>query len=421
MSIAFAIVMAGGGSKGLSVLTEVRADSAVEFAGKYRLIDFPLSNCVNSDIYNVAVLTQYKPNSLNSHIGTGTPWDLDLSQGGVRVLHPYQGGEYGGWQKGTADAVRRNLEYVLSQKEENVLILSGDHIYAMDYRPLLHNHVSNDADITICVRNVSTFDTHRYGIVLVGNDNKVYGYEEKPKRARSSQANMGIYVFRKKYLVKLLKDHPEFNDFGRDVLPYAIKNGAKVYSHYFPGYWADVGNIQAYWEANMSLLAEEPALDLYDPGWVIHTRSTDQAPVYVGPQAKVCDNILANGCHVDGEVNHSVISAGVVVENGAVVRNSVILNDVHIGAGAIIDNCIIDKDCMIGEGAVVGVGEEVVPNVEAPHVLNTGVTVIGRGREIAPNAKIGRSVVIHAVDRLRPEDPVASEIESGTSIGEDRR
>lgn len=420
MSNALAMIMAGGGSSGLSVLTEVRADAAVEFAGKFCLIDFPLSNCVNSDIYNVAVLTQYRPQTLNTHIGTGTPWDLDLNQGGVHLLQPYRGGAYGDWQKGTADAVRRNLDFVMEQSEEYVLILSGDHIYSMDYRPLINAHIANNADVTICVRNVNSFDTHRYGMLLVSNDQRVYGYEEKPKRSRSCLANMGIYVFRKDFLVKILTEH-NFNDFGRDVLPYVIANHHRVFSYYFPGYWADVGNIQSYWEANMSLLAEEPALDLYDAGWVIHTRSMDQAPVRVGSMAKVSDNILSNGCQVDGEVSHSVVSSGVIIEEGAVVRNSILMRNVHVKAGSVIDRCVIDCDCVIGEGSQVGVGEDIVPNGEMPGVLNTGLTVIGKGRTLAPDTVVGRSVIIHPAHGVQRAPEVTGEIASGASVGEAER
>ncbi|MGM9992988.1 MAG: glucose-1-phosphate adenylyltransferase family protein [Candidatus Bruticola sp.] len=420
MSNTLAMIMAGGGSPGLSVLTEVRADAAVEFAGKFCLIDFPLSNCVNSDIYNVAVLTQYRPQTLNSHIGTGTPWDLDLNQGGVHLLQPYRGGVYGDWQKGTADAVRRNLDFIMAQNEEYVLILSGDHIYSMDYRPLINAHITNNADVTICVRNVSSFDAHRYGMLLVNNDQRVYGYEEKPKRSHSCLANMGIYVFRKDFLVKILTEH-DLNDFGRDLLPYVISQHHRVFSYYFPGYWADVGNIQSYWEANMSLLAEEPALDLYDSGWVIHTRSMDQAPVRIGYQAKVADNILSNGSKVDGDVSRSVISSGVVIEEGAIVRNSILMRGVYVKKGCVIDHCIIDCDCVIGENCQVGVGEDIVPNREMPSVLNTGLTLIGKARILAPGTVVGRSVIIHPAHGVKIAPEVTGEIGSGASVGEAER
>ncbi len=420
MSKAFAMIMAGGGSPGLSVLTEVSADASVEFAGKYRLIDFPLSNCVNSDIYNVAVLTQYRPQSLNTHIGTGTPWDLDLNQGGVHLLQPYRGGAYGDWQKGTADAVRRNLDFVMAQTEEYVLILSGDHIYSMDYRPLIKAHIANKADLTICVRNVNSFDTHRYGMLLVSNDGQVYGYEEKPKRSRSCLANMGIYVFSKEFLVKVLTEH-DFNDFGRDLIPYVISNHCRVFSYHFPGYWADVGNIQSYWEANMSLLAEDPALDLYDAGWVVHTRSMERAPVRVGAKAKIADNILSNGCQVDGDVSHSVISSGVVIEEGAVVRDSILLRNVHIASGCVVDRAIIDHDTVLEAGCQVGVGDDIIPNAELPSILNTGLTVIGQCRRLAAGTVVGRSVIIHPAHGVQAAPEVSGEIASGASVGKEER
>lgn len=419
MAQAFAMIMAGGGSPALSVLTEVRAESAVSFAGKFRLIDFPLSNCVNSDIYNVAVLTQYRPLTLNTHIGTGTPWDLDLNSGGVRLLQPYMGGEMGGWQQGTADAVRRNLDFVRSQPEEHVLILSGDHIYLMDYRLMLKQHIDNKADLTMAVRRVSPHETHRFGIVAMSNDMSIYGYEEKPKRARGNMANMGIYIFRKKFLVDLLSKH-NYKDFGRDVLPAIIGGKHKVLGHFFSGYWSDVGNIQAYWEANMSLLAEEPALNLYDPNWIVHTRSLDRAPVRIGSNATAADNILSNGCQVEGNVSRSVLSPGVYVAEGAVVRDSVILHNVRIEAGAVVERCIIDREAVIGANAKVGFGDDNVPNAELPQHVNTGLTVIGMGRRIGAGVTVGRNVIVHS-DPNHLAGEITQDIASGTSFGKFER
>ncbi len=273
MANAFAVIMAGGSSEHLSVLTETRAEPAVPFGGKFRLIDFPLSNCVNSGIYNVAVLTQYKPRSLNDHIGIGRPWDLDRATGGLRLLQPYRGGPYGDWQQGTADAVRRNLDFVLQQNEEHVLILAGDHIYLMNYQPMLRQHIQSGADLTVAVRRVNSHETHRYGIVTVGADDRIIEFREKPRHSQETLASMGIYVFRKSALVDLLSEG-KYVDFGRDVLPAMVKQQGAVRAYQFPGYWADVGNVHAYWEANMSLLAEDPALNLYDQDWIIHTRRT---------------------------------------------------------------------------------------------------------------------------------------------------
>jgi len=418
MPRAFAMIMAGGSGPALSVLTEVRAESAVSFAGKFRLIDFPLSNCVNSDIYNVAVLTQYRPHTLNAHIGTGTPWDLDLTSGGMHLLQPYRGGPYGDWQTGTADAVRRNLDFVMDQTEDHVLILAGDHIYLMDYRPMLRQHIANGADLTVAVRRVNPHETHRYGIVSVGSDDRIVGFEEKPRRTRGNLASMGIYVFRKKVLVDLLTA-TEPVDFGRHVLPAMIGGPRRVLAHVFPGYWADVGTVQSYWEANMALLSENPALDLYDPSWVVHTRSLERAPVKVGANAQVHGNLLSNGCVVDGSVHRSVLSPGVRVAEGAVVQDSVILRDVVIEAGAVVDRCIIDRGAVVGAGAQVGSGDDNTPSVELPQYLSSGLTLVGRGCHVGPEWVVGRNVILHPGSATGEGGKKKSRvIPSGASLGE---
>ena len=395
MERAFALIMAGGASESLSVLTEMRAEPALPFAGKYRLIDFPLSNLVNSDIYNVGVMTQYRPRSLNGHIGTGKPWDLDLATGGVALLQPYQGGPYGDWQKGTADAVRCNLEFVHAQTEEHVLILAGDHIYLMDYRPLLRQHIESGADLTIAVRRVSPHETHRFGIVTTDHDSRVVKFEEKPRRSRENLASMGIYVFRKDVLVEVLEGTKHL-DFARDVFPAMLTAGRKVNAWQFFGYWEDVGTVQSFWEANMSLLAEDPALDLYDSRWVVHTRSEERAAVRVGPNAQVDGNLISNGCRIDGVVARSVLSPGVYVAEGAVVKDSIIFNDTVIGPGAVVERAIIDKYAVIGEGAVVGSGDDNTPNRDLPERLNTGITLVGRGAKVPDKMVIGRNVAIHS-------------------------
>ena len=395
MTRAFAMIMAGGASESLSVLTETRAEPAVPFGGKFRLIDFPLSNCVNSDIYNVAVLTQYRPRSLNDHIGIGKPWDLDRASGGVRLLQPYRGGPYGDWQRGTADAVRRNLDFVHGQSEEHVLILAGDHIYLMDYRQMLYHHVQSDAEVTVAVRRVNAYETHRYGILSVNNDNRIVEFREKPRRTRETLASMGIYIFRKDFLINLLQNN-DFNDFGNEILPAMVERRHHVVAYTFPGYWADVGTVQAYWEANMSLLAENPALDLYDREWVMHTRSEERAPSKIGPKAQVNGNLLSNGCRVDGVVERSVLSPGVFVAEGAIVRDSVILSDAVIGPGAVIDRSIIDKNVVIGAGAHVGDGDDNTPNRAMPEQINTGISLVGKGSVVPEGYTLGRNVVIHA-------------------------
>lgn len=416
MTRAFAMIMAGGASESLSVLTEVRSEPAVPFGGKFRLIDFPLSNCVNSDIYNVAVLTQYRPRSLNDHIGIGKPWDLDRASGGVRLLQPYRGGPYGDWQRGTADAVRRNLDFVEAQQEEHVLILAGDHIYLMDYRPMLYHHVQGQADLTVGVRRVNPYETHRYGIVTVNNENRIVEFREKPRRSRETLASMGIYIFRKSLLISLLQSS-DYVDFGKNVLPAMLEDDYGVSAYTFPGYWADVGTVQAYWEANMSLLAENPALDLYDRDWVVHTRSEERAPAKIGAKAQVNGNLLSNGCRVEGVVERSVLSPGVYVAEGAVVRDSVILSNTTIGPGAVVDRCIIDKNVQIGAGVRAGDGDDNTPNIQKPQEINTGITLIGKGSIVPEGMVIGRNVVIHA---HTPESGYGKrkKVASGQDVGE---
>lgn len=419
MTQAFAIIMGGGASESLSVLTEVRSEPAVPFGGKFRLIDFPLSNCVNSEIYNVSILTQYRPQSLNNHIGIGKPWDLDRASGGVRLLQPYRGGPLGDWQRGTADAVRRNLDFVQRQPEEHVLILAGDHIYLMDYRPMLRQHIQSGADATVAVRRVNVYETHRYGIVSLGKDDQIINFQEKPRRARETLASMGIYIFRKSVLADLLQNE-KYVDFGRDVLPAMVNSELALYGYTFPGYWADVGTIQAYWEANMGLLAEEPALDLYNPDWVIHTRSEERAPAKVGPNANTAGNLLSNGCQVHGFVERSVLSPGVYIAEGATVRNSIILSDTVIESGAVVDRAIIDKGVTVGKGAQIGTSDDNTPNKEMPEQINTGLTLVGKGAVLPENLTVGRNVVIHPYTDEKAFGR-RKNITSGTNFGKSMR
>jgi glucose-1-phosphate adenylyltransferase len=419
MTSALAMIMAGGSSEQLSVLTETRAEPAVPFGGKFRLIDFPLSNCVNSGIYNVAILTQYKPRSLNDHIGIGKPWDLDRASGGVRLLQPYRGGPYGDWQQGTADAVRRNLDFVEQQDEEHVLILAGDHIYLMDYQPMLHAHEQSGADLTVAVRRVNPHETHRYGIVTVGSDDRIIEFREKPRRSLETLASMGIYVFRREVLVELLQNG-DYVDFGKHVLPTMIKQARYARAYAFPGYWADVGTVQAYWEANMSLLSEDPALNLYDPEWVVHTRSEERAPAKVGANAQVGGSLLSNGCRVEGTAERSIISPGVFVGEGAIVRDSVILYDTIIEAGAVVDRCIVDKNVVIAAGARIGDGDDNTPNVSLPEVLNTGLTLIGENSCVPEGITIGRNVVVHPRSEAKAFGK-KKKIASGSEVGANQR
>jgi glucose-1-phosphate adenylyltransferase len=412
-----AMILAGGASPALSVLTDLRAEAALPFGGKYRIIDFSLSNCVNSDIYDVAVLTQYQPRSLNDHIGIGRPWDLDRTAGGVRLLQPFQSrpGQAGVWQEGTADAVRFHRDFIQEQDEELVLILAGDHIYKMDYQPMLRFHREHQADVTIAARSVNPYEAHRFGMVTRDTDGRVTQFEEKPKRTRSTLASMGIYVFGREFLIDWLTDggHDQ-RDFGREVIPSLLHAGKRLYAYNFLGYWADVGTVQAYWEANMALLAETPALDLYDPEWVIHTRSEERPPVLLGPEAQADGNLLSDGCRVDGRVVRSVLSPGVYVAPGAVVRDSIILTDTQVGPGVVVDRAIVDKDVVIGEETRVGEGDDNTPNRELPDLLNTGLTLVGKGAEIPPGAVIGRNCVIRPFVKARKL--AGKELPSGNTV-----
>lgn len=411
------IIMAGGASESLSVLTAIRAEPAIPFGGKFRIIDFPLSNCVNSSLYDVALLTQYMPRSLNEHVGIGKPWDLDRSQGGVRLLQPYLGPGRQGWQQGTADAVRQNMDFINEKRVDNVLILAGDHVYKMDYRYMLSFHEQSKADVTVAVRRVSPFETHRFGIVSIEANMRVSGFKEKPRRSRETLASMGIYVFNIETLKEILQDK-SLNDFGKDILP-AILRSHKVCAYTFEGYWADIGTLQAYWETNMTLLAETPALDLYDPDWVIHTRSREQPPVSIGPEAWVGGNLLSNGCVVNGVVERSVLSPGVRVEEGAIVRDSVIMDDTIIKANAKIERAVIDKRVVVGEGAEIGYGVDNTPNRQHPERLNTGLTVIGKWSQIPEKAKIGHNVIIH--HDVQAKDFKNGFVASGETVGSIRR
>ena len=312
MKRTMAVILAGGEGERLSILSQERAKPAVPFGGKYRIIDFTLSNCVNSDVDNVVVLTQYNPRSLNDHIGLGRPWDLDRNRGGVKLLQPYiSRGRVAEWYRGTADAVLRNINVLEHDPSDTVLILAGDHIYKMDYQPFLTAHRRHRADVTIAVRRVPLAEASRMGILAMDEPNRVVEWQEKPKQPKSDLASMGVYVFSKKALRRWLTE--DNVDFGRDVIPAMIAAGARVFGYHYSGYWQDVGTIQSFWEANMALLADDPELDLYDKDWVIHTRSEERAPAKVGPTAQVHRSLISHGCVIDGTVVNSVLSPGVRV------------------------------------------------------------------------------------------------------------
>ena len=391
MNRILALILAGGEHPALSVLTAERAEAAMPFAGKYRIIDFTLSNCVNSGITNVGVLTQYRPRSLQEHIGVGKPWDLDRRIGGVHILHPYMGASIG-WQKGNADALRANIDFIAEQSEELVLVLAGDHIYKMDYRPMIHAHMANDANVTVAVHAVGSHEVHRFGIVTVDHDSTVSRFEEKPKRSTSTLASMGIYLFRKEYLLNVLRNTSEEN-IGRDLMPKFVKD-TKVHAYHFQGYWADVGTIQAYFEASMALLTETPALDISDPNWVIHTKSAEMPAAEIGTTATISNSLICDGSRINGVVSGSIIGPGVNIPAGAHVIDSIIFPDVVIEPGCRIERSIIDRathvlnDCTIGHKLIA------VPNQSAPELLNTGLTLIGAHNTIPHNTTVGSNVII---------------------------
>lgn len=410
-----AVILAGGEGNRLGVLSGVRAKPAVPFGGKYRIIDFTLSNCVNSGLSDVLVLTQYNPRSLNDHIGRGRPWDLDRTIGGVRILQPQVGrGNTANWYRGTADAVLQNLREVLASGAETVLVLAGDHIYKMDYERFIAAHRRSGADVTVSVREVSLEDARRMGVVDVDGRKRITGFQEKPKRPTSRLASMGIYAFTADALAAWLDQARP--DFGADVLPAMVAGGAKVMAHRFRGYWQDVGTLPAYFEATMALLESTPALDLYERDWLILTRSEERAPARIGADARIERSMISHGCVVEGTVERSVLSPGVHVGRGAVVRDSIVMFDAVIGAGAIIDHAIIDKEVRVGRDAKVGAGElPGAPNRANPEMLATGLVVIGKQAVVPDGATVGRNVLVDAEASLT-DWPEANSVKAGATI-----
>lgn len=413
-----AMILAGGEGTRLTVLSEQRAKPAVPFAGKFRIIDFALSNCVNSGIYTVGVLTQYRPHSLNEHIAIGKPWDLDRARGGVRLLQPYQGRGNQNWYAGTADAIHQNMNFVHEHNADTVLILSGDHIYKMDYGPMLAYHREQHADLTIAVMPVPIEEAHRFGIMEVAEDGTITQFYEKPKENRGNLASMGIYIFNTRALERRLneasKETPR-EDFGKHVVPAMLAAGDRVFAYRFEGYWVDVGTVDSYWATNLELVQPNPALDLYSEKWPLHTKSEERPPAKIGPQAKVVQSMVSNGCVVRGLVENSVLSPGVYVSPGAVVRNSIVMNDAWIGPGALIDRSVVDKQVIVGAGAQIGVGDPAIVNEKMPDKLAAGITVIGKGAEIPDGARVGTNVLINS-NRRATDFPADGEVKDGQTV-----
>jgi glucose-1-phosphate adenylyltransferase len=414
MKETMAVILAGGEGERLSILSSVRAKPAVPFGGKYRIIDFTLSNCVNSLIDNVVVLTQYNPRSLNDHIGLGRPWDLDRNTGGVKLLQPYIArGRVAEWYRGTADAVLQNFNVIEHDGGDIILILAGDHIYKMDYQPFIAAHRRKRADVTIAVRRVPLAEASRMGILALDENDRVIEWQEKPKHPKSDLASMGVYVFSKRALRRWLSE--DRSDFGRDVIPAMLDGGARVFGYHFDGYWQDVGTVQSYWEANLALLEDRPELDLYDRDWTIHTKSEERAPAQVGPTAQVHRSMISHGCVINGTVVNSVLSPGVRVDVGAVVRDSIVMFDSIIRSGAVVDRAILDKEVVVGPGAIVGDGPDFdTPNKQEPGRLNTGITVVGKRANIPRGARIGRNVKI--AGDVKTTDFATRVVKSGASI-----
>ncbi len=384
------LILAGGEGERLSILSQVRAKPGVPFGGKYRIIDFALSNTVNSGLTDVGILTQYAPRSLMDHIGVGRPWDLDRSRGGVTLLQPFIGrGRARDWYRGTADAVLQNIDFLAARDPELVLVLAGDHVYKMDYRPFIALHQASRADVTVAVRTVPIEEAHRFGILDVDADDRVTAFVEKPAKPASNLVSMGVYVFSWPALRAALS--PTRIDFGRDVLPGMVADGKRVFAYRFDGYWEDVGTVETYWRANLDLLRPEPGIDLYDRGWLVYTRSEERAPAVLSAEAAVTSSLVSHGCVIQGTVVDSVLSPGVRVSPGATVRDSIVMFDTLIGRDAVVDRAIIDKECVIGPGARVGFGDDLRPNRSEPERLYAGLTLVGKRARIPGRVTVGRN------------------------------
>ena len=409
------MLLAGGQGSRLGVLASKVAKPAVAFGGKYRIIDFPLSNCINSGVDTVGVLTQYQPLRLNTHIGIGIPWDLDRNIGGVTVLPPYEKSSNSEWYTGTANAIYQNLEYMESYNPEYVLILSGDHIYKMDYEVMLDFHKANNAEVTIAVMPVPIEEASRFGIMIADENHRITEFEEKPEHPRSNLASMGIYIFNWKTLKEALiamADQPAL-DFGKHVIPYCHEKGAPLYAYEFTGYWKDVGTLSSYWEANMELIDIVPEFNLYEEYWKIYTKSEIQPPDYIAGDSVVERSIIGEGSDIYGEVYNSVIGCGVTIGKGTVIRDSIIMNQTQIGEGCEINKAIIAENVVVGNQVKLGVGEE-TENDTAPHIYNHGLVTIGEKSVIPDGISVGKNSVISGVTAAA--DYEDSQLASGKTL-----
>ena len=410
-----AMLLAGGQGSRLGVLTAKVAKPAVSFGGKYRIIDFPLSNCINSGVDTVGVLTQYQPLRLNTHIGIGIPWDLDRNIGGVSILPPYEKSVNSEWYTGTANAIYQNLDYMESYHPDYVLILSGDHIYKMDYEVMLAAHKANKADVTIAAMPVPMEEAGRFGILVTDKEGQISRFEEKPERPSSNLASMGIYIFSwpvlKEALIRL-SSQPNC-DFGKHIIPYCGAKGMRMFAYEYNGYWKDVGTLSSYWEANMELIDIIPEFNLYEEFWKIYTNCMNLPPQYISPEGVVDKCIISNGSEICGEVHSSVLGAGVSVGKGSVIRDSIIMRDVVIGEDCVIEKAIIAENTEIGSNVVIGVGSD-VPNRVRPDIYNGGLVTIGENSRIPSGVQIGRNTAVSGVTAAA--DYLNGILESGETL-----
>ncbi len=390
-----AMLLAGGQGSRLGVLTSKVAKPAVSFGGKYRIIDFPLSNCINSGVDTVGVLTQYQPLRLNTHIGIGIPWDLDRNIGGVTILPPYEKISNTDWYTGTANAIYQNIDYIDSFNPEYVLILSGDHIYKMDYEVMLDFHKQNKADCTIAVMPVPMEEAKRFGIMITDENRKITDFEEKPENPRSNLASMGIYIFNWDVLRQAMVEKAQVPglDFGKHIIPYCHEKGSPMYAYEFNGYWKDVGTLNSYWEANMELIDIVPEFNLYEEYWKIYTHSEALPPQYYAPGSVVERSIVGEGSEIYGQIYNSVIGCGVTIGKGAVIRDSIVMNNTAIGEGCELYKTIVAENVDIGSGSRFGIGDE-VENETDPHIYNHGLVCVGERSIIPSGITVGKNACI---------------------------
>ena len=410
-----AMLLAGGQGSRLGVLTSKVAKPAVAFGGKYRIIDFPLSNCINSGVDTVGVLTQYQPLRLNAHIGIGIPWDLDKNIGGVTVLPPYEKNGNSEWYTGTANAIYQNIDYMAQYNPEYVLILSGDHIYKMDYETMLNYHKEHNADITIACMQVPMEEASRFGVVLTDDEKRIKEFEEKPEHPRSNLASMGIYIFKwlvlKEALITL-KDQKQC-DSGKHIIPYCHEKGDRIFAYEYNGYWKDVGTLGSYWEANMELIDLIPVFNLYEEFWKIYTNSSTLPPQYISADSHISRSIIAEGCDIYGDVYNSVIGAGVTIEKGAVVKDSIIMQNTVIREGTYVEKAIIAENVEIGSYSKIGVGEEAESKLD-PRIYAFGLATVGENSVIPGGVTIGKNTAISGI--TTKEDYASDVLKSGEYI-----